>query len=169
MKKKIELVDPMTVDWPTDAFKVGDEVMAKPGNQEYWDEYEIDPKKPFIITRRDESSLCPFWIDSPKYGKGGASINEDIIVPLSKIQEYEAAKAGKKPVFFGKAPKAPKSTLLEKALAAAEEKIQKAVEHKRAIQRIIDIDKEMKDKDAAKAKLKEEREELAKKHLRGIK
>lgn len=88
--------------------------------------------------------------------------------PTQKQIKEEAVKAGKKSKPT-KAPKAPKPSPLEKALQAAEEKIIKAQEHKAAIERIMAIDVELKEVDVERAKLRQERLELARKHLRGMK
>lgn len=153
-----ELVDPMTVEWPREAFKVGDEVMVKPEYAKMI--WGLDGTRPLIFSHDDKTG-SPLFMDHKNLER---YVGLWKLVPLSKIREYEAYKAGKKPMTTLKPHK---PTITEKALAIAQDKVKKAQESVDGIKRIIEIDK-LKAANAAEiSKLNQERAELAKKWLKG--
>ena len=98
MKKESQKpVDPFTIDWPREAFKVGEKVMVKPSHADYMRARGVDYSNPLVFYRYDKN-VNPFFIDAK--GKEVCSFYERL-APLSEVEKYRAA-IGQKP------PKPPK-------------------------------------------------------------
>lgn len=90
-KESPALVDPMTVDWTKDAFAVGSLAIVKDSEKERVARW-FDISKPLKFSC-DDGTDCPFFQD----WRGIESyLSLRRIVPLSKVQEYQAALAAQK-------------------------------------------------------------------------
>lgn len=175
------LVDPMTVDWPREAFKVGMEVVLKPNLMQltkcdsgYWvyseslrKKYAVQIGTPYKVDPNDQNWIEHVFVD---YGKSNKCLTHHThLVPLSKIREYEAAQSAQKGNMFfeTQVTKQIKETIAAKALREAMDKVKADQERIDGIKAIVALEaKQRENREQAKA-ISGEIATLSKKWLKG--